>query len=1032
MPCMEGAHRQRGAAIALAILLACCHLAFALDPSLDISQYAHTAWKVREGFSKGYIGSIVQTADGYLWLGTEFGLLRFDGVRAVPWQPPQNQHLPPGAIFSLLVTRDGTLWIGTTKGLASWKGGKLTQYPELAGQSVFRLLEDHEGMIWIGAVGVPSGRLCAIQNGGVHCRGEDGSLGPGVTELYEDSKGNLWVGVKDGLWRWKSGPPHFYPMPGSGDSIQAFGEDNDGALLISTRTGIRRFVDGRTEPYLLLGIAQQFQVERLLRDHEGGLWIGTRDRGLVHLHQGKTDVFGQSDGLSGNDVLRLFEDREGNIWVATLDGLDRFHDLTVSTFSVKQGLSNSVVGSVLASGDGSVWFGTDGALNRRNNGQIITYDSREGKLDGLAPSSLFQDTHGRLWVSTQGGVGYVENDRFVRASGVPGGNVNAIAEDTAGNLWVANQDLGLLHFLPGNVVRRIPWAELGRNDDTNVLAGDPFRGGLWLGFYNGGVAYFADRKVKASYSSANGLGEGRVNDLRFDQDGALWVATESGLSRLQNGRVATLTSNNGLPCDAVNWVIEDEAHSLWLDMPCGLVRIVRSELDPWAAAVDKGEHFNRTIQTTVFDSSDGVRSRAYESSYTPHVTKSTDGKLWFAGLDGASVIDPRALAFNKLPPPVHIEQITADHKTYWQNLSGDASSSQPKLPPLVRDLEIDYTALSLAVPEKVRFRMKLEGWDRDWKDTGNERKAFYSNLPPRHYRFRVMACNNSGVWNEAGDTLDFSIDPAYWQTNWFRVSCVAAFLLILWALYHLRLRQLAHQFNITLEARVNERTRIARDLHDTLLQSFQALLYRLQSVRRVLPDRPEEAAQRLDSAIDQTAQAITEGRDAVHELRSSTVVANDLAQAISALGEDLATPANNHHAAAFGVQVEGAARNLHPILRDEVFRIAGEAMRNAFRHAEAKQIEVEIRYDDRQFRMRVRDDGKGIDPKVLTQDGQAGHYGLHGMRERAKLVGGRLDVWSELNSGTEVELSIPGPIAYSHSTGRSGSGRSGTKVETES
>jgi signal transduction histidine kinase len=293
----------------------------------------------------------------------------------------------------------------------------------------------------------------------------------------------------------------------------------------------------------------------------------------------------------------------------------------------------------------------------------------------------------------------------------------------------------------------------------------------------------------------------------------------------------------------------------------------------------------------------------------------------------------------------------------------------------------------------------------------------------------VIACNNDGIWNEEGATLGFSVAAAWYQTWWFRGASLAVFLALLWALYQLRLRQLAYQFNITVEARVNERTRIARDLHDTLLQSFQALLYRLQSVRRVLPGRPEEAAQRLDSAIDQTAEAITEGRDAVHELRSSTVVASDLAQAIGTLGEDLAAQANNHHAAVFGVQVEGTPRNLHPILRDEVFRIAGEAMRNAFRHAEAKQIEVEIRYDDRQFRMRVRDDGKGIDPKVLTQDG---HYGLHGMRERAKLAGGRLDVWSELGSGTEVELSIPAPIAYSRATDRSGSGRSGTQAETES
>jgi len=454
-------------------------------------------------------------------------------------------------------------------------------------------------------------------------------------------------------------------MPGQLDAIRAFGEDNDGALLINTREGIRRFVDGRTEPYPLPGTAQ-FQAQKLLRDRDGGLWIGTHYRGLLHVHQGRTDVFGQSDGLSGNDVSSLFEDREGNIWVATLDGLDRFRGLAVTTFSVKQGLSNAVVASVLASRDGSVWLGTGGGgLNRWNNGQITTYDKREGKLNGLAPNSLFQDTHGRIWVSTTSGFGYVENNRFVPVSRVPAGSaVHSIAEDNAGNLWIANQDSGLFHLLPGNVVRQIPWGGLGRKDHATALAGDPFRGGLWLGFFNGGVAYFADGGVHASYSAAEGLGEGRVNDLRFDQNGTLWAATEGGLSRLKNGHVATLTSKDGLPCAAVHWVMEDDAHSLWLNMPCGLVRIARSELDAWAAAVDKGEYLKQTIQATVFDSSDGVRSHSDVGGYTPHVAKSADGKLWFTGLDGVSIIDPRHLPFNKLPPLVHIEQVTADRKTY--------------------------------------------------------------------------------------------------------------------------------------------------------------------------------------------------------------------------------------------------------------------------------------------------------------------------------------------------------------------------------
>ncbi|HTY87365.1 MAG TPA: histidine kinase, partial [Candidatus Acidoferrum sp.] len=334
------------------------------------------------------------------------------------------------------------------------------------------------------------------------------------------------------------------------------------------------------------------------------------------------------------------------------------------------------------------------------------------------------------------------------------------------------------------------------------------------------------------------------------------------------------------------------------------------------------------------------------------------------------------------------------------------------MPPLVRDLEIDYTALSMVVPEKNRFRVKLEGWDSDWKDAGNERRAFYSNLPPRNYRFRVAACNNSGVWNEAGDTLAFSIAPAYYQTLWFRLACVAAFLAMLWALYQYRLHQVAQEFNRSLEARVAERTRIARELHDTLLQSFHGLLLRFQSASNLLPERPTEAKQRLDSAIDQAAQAITEGRDAVQGLRASTVETNDLALALSTLGRELAAHEINRNSAVLRVDVEGTPRNLHPILRDEVYRIAGEALRNASRHAQARKIEVEIRYDERELRLRVRDDGKGIDSKILSGEGRDGHFGLRGMRERAKLVGGQLEVWSDAGEGTEVELSIPASIAY--------------------
>jgi signal transduction histidine kinase/ligand-binding sensor domain-containing protein len=987
------------------LLLAWSPCAFALDPALDVSQYAHTSWKIREGFTKGAITSIVQTPDGYLWLGTEYALLRFDGVRAVPWQPPPNQHLASSEITYLLTARDGTLWIGTAKGLASWKDGRLTQYSELAGQKIKKLFEDRDGTVWAGGISFPPpGKLCAIHNGSIECFGEDGSLGNGVVGLFEDSKGTFWVGGVVGLWRWKPGPPKFYPLPSQENGISGLAEDQDGSLLISMPGGIRRVVDGKTEmAYPFPDLARQFEGPRLLRDRDGGLWIGTRGRGLVHVHRGRTDVFAQSDGLSSENVFSLFEDREGNIWVGTFDGLDRFRELAVPTFSVKQGLSNALAWSVLAARDGSVWLATTGDLNHWQNGQISTFDRRHGKLNGAA-RTLFQDARGRMWVSTPREFGYLENDRFNPVKGVPGGWVNGIAEDTAGNLWIADMDAGLFQLFRGNVVQQIPWAKLGHKAAAFSLAADPLRGGLWLGFVQGGIAYFSDGQVRASYSAADGLGEGLVSDLRLDLDGTLWAATEGGLSRLKDGRIATLRSSHGLPCDGVYWTVEDDAHALWLSMTCGLLRIARSELD--ASLADS----RRTIQVTVFDNSDGVRISTTFFGYGPQVTKTSDGKLWFRSLDGVSVVDPQHLAFNNIPSPVHIEQIIADRQTY--DATSDAKG-QLHLPPLIRDLQIDYTALSLVAPEKVLFRYKLEGWDQDWQDVGNRRKAFYNNLPPRNYRFRVMACNNSGVWNEAGAFLDFSIAPAYYQTIWFRASVVVALASVMATLYRMRVRRLALQFNARMEERVNERTRIARDLHDTLLQSFHGLVLRFQAAALLLPDRPAEARATLDTAIDSASQAMVEGRDAVLGLRPQPIANNDLAEVMSALGDELsAADRAAQPPPHFRVRVEGTPRDLATLVRDEVYRIAREALRNAFQHARATGIEVEIRYELRQFRLRVRDDGMGIEPAVFTDGGRAGHYGLAGMRERAELLGGTLAVWSKPDAGTEMELSLPGSVAY--------------------
>jgi PAS domain S-box-containing protein len=785
-----------GAVLAGMLIARTC--AFGLNPALDVSQYAHTAWKIRDGFAKGSIIAIAQTADGYLWLGTAFGLYRFDGVRNVLWQPPPDQQLPSNTITKLVVARDGTLWIGAWSGLASWKNGRLTQYAELAGSAIFALVEDRVGSIWVGANG-PDGKLCEIRNGSVRCGPEMGGVDRGVFGLHKDSKGNLWVGLETGVWRWRPGPPEFYAVPGLPNGrMQGMADSEDGTVLVAATGAVMRLADGRAKAVYQFPTARRgFRVLKMLRDRDGGLWVAPAGRGIVHIHQGRTDVFSESDGLSGNDIYDLFEDREGNIWVATINGLDRFHELPVVTYSKKQGLSDIPWGGMLAARDGSVWFATLNGLNHLSHGQVAVYRQhrtargQEAVGNGLPDEgvgSFFQDSRGRIWVSTPRGVGYLETNRFVPTS-VPGGLVGSITGDASGNLWIANRELGLLRLSQDHVFPPIPWATFGRKDPAVVLATAPLQGGLWLGFSGGGVVWFRDGQVRSSYSATDGLGKGAVNQLRFDSEGALWIATEGGITRLKDGHIATLTSKSGLPCDAVQWTIEDDAQSVWLMMPCGLVRVARSELDTRASARDKTPG---TIRTTVFDNSDGLRTLAVVGDYTPRVAKSGDGKLWFMSPDGISVVDPHQLPFNDLLPPVHIEKVVADRKEYGKTLSGDVQSS-PRLPSPVRELEIDYSALSLVVPEKVLFRYKLEGWEQDWQDAGTRRQAFYSNLPPRNYTFRVQACNNSGLWNEAGTSFNFSIAPAYYQTYWFRFSCFAAFVALLWALHRWRIRQLKGQ-----------------------------------------------------------------------------------------------------------------------------------------------------------------------------------------------------------------------------------------------
>jgi signal transduction histidine kinase len=533
------------------------------------------------------------------------------------------------------------------------------------------------------------------------------------------------------------------------------------------------------------------------------------------------------------------------------------------------------------------------------------------------------------------------------------------------------------------------------------LVADP-QSGIWLGLVNGDLARF--RSGKTEIFPFSGHPDSRVLALTASSDGSILGATAFGVIGWKNGKQQILTVRNGLPCDSIDALISDNQGDLWLHAECGLIKIANDEVQRWW-----GQPESR-LKVRVFDASDGVQSGVGHFNTS---ARTLDGRLWFANGTLLQMIDPAHMAGNTVAPPVHVDLIVADRKSY-------SPQEGLSLPPLTRDLEIDYTALSFVLPQKVFFRYMLDGRDTRWQEPGTRRQAFYNDLRPGHYRFRVIACNNDGVWNEVGATLEFNILPAFYQTKWFVLFCVAATACLAWMAYRYRVRQVTGRLDMQFKERLSERTRIARELHDTLLQSFQGLTLHFQRARNLLPDRAAEAIQTLDKALDGAEQAIVEGRDAIHDLRSLAPAAQGLAEEITALGEELIAEDTNKDPAQFRVVIEGSVRVLHPNVHLDISRIAREALRNAFIHSQGRLIETEITYSDKLFRLRIRDDGKGLDPNVRDQGERTGHWGLRGMRERAERLGGELDLWSEPGAGTEVELRLPGSIVYEASPARNG------------
>lgn len=755
--------------------------------------------------------------------------------------------------------------------------------------------------------------------------------------------------------------------------------------------GLQHLINDTLKPFLAPKLnGETLSVSEVRSDHQGNLWVGTIDHGLYKIHGTDVDHYGSGDGLSADFTGEIFEDHEGNIWVMTTEGLDMFRDLRVKRISAREGLSQDLVESVAAGRDGRVYIGTS-RVQFLNQTKMIW--ETIGALKGEQITSLFVDDSGRLWAGVDNKLFVGEQRKFREITNHDGrslGMIVGIAEDSDHDIWVETKEppgtLIRIHDLKVQQTFSAPAAPLARR-----IVADPERG-IWLGLVTGDLALFRDGQAQTFTFGKHP--DSRVLAITAASDGSILGGTAFGVVAWKNGKQQILSMQNGLPCNYVSGLISDDAGNLWLYAQCGIIEIPREQMQLW------WEHPESKLNLKVFDALDGFRTGS------PHFNtsaKTPDGRLWFANGRVLQVVDPAHLSQNADPPPVHITTVVADRKEY-------SPDSAIKLPALTRDLEIDYTALDYGAPQKVLFRYMLEGRDAGFQEAGTRRQTFYNDLRPGHYRFRVLACNSDGAWNEAGASLEFAVLPALYQTNWFRGLCFFGFMALLWGIYQLRIQQLRRQFNISLDARLNERIRIARELHDTLLQSFQGLLLRFQASSNLLPTRPYDAKKRLDTAIDQASQAIAEGRDAVQGLRSSTSVTNDLAVTLRILGEDLLAGTRAPEFPLIDVAVEGEPRPLRPIVRDEVYRISAEGLRNAFRHARAKRIEIEICYEKNEFRVRIRDDGKGMDAGSAGTG--AGHFGLSGMRERAQVIGANLEVWSNLDSGTELQLTMPAFAAY--------------------
>ena len=991
------------------LLLFWSSTALALDPARPVTQYGHNAWRVQDGAFGGAPSSLIQTTDGYLWMGTRSGLYRFDGVRFAPFTgAATGERIRSPTIAALVADPDGSLWFGTGADLEHWHDGILSHFPAEPGYVMGLFLDIYQakdGTIWSTRFRKTDteGPVCKVAGSGVKCYGErDGvTLNTASSSMFEDAEGNLWTHSDHAIIHWD--PKGLKALSGGmvikngADSVQCILPDAHGSILVGLGPGgLWRLVDGALEPYKVGGLdGAKIDARQLLVDSRGSLWIGTEGQGLFRVNSAdRVDHYGSKDGLSSDTVTTFAEDHEGNIWVGTSEGVDRLRDVPVISYSAREGLSGELVNGVLASHDGTVWINNIRSLDALRDGTVTSLKTGQA-LPGALITALFEDRGGHLFVGVDDEMLEYDGRTFapIVADGQAHlGRFQALAQDRDGTLWAAlggggSTSTWLLHIENGRVREKtgqdiLPLAPVG------PLAADPV-GGVWLSLTNNDLVHW-----RAGSSETVKLGRpahgGSASGLTVYPDGTVYVSSGDGLIGWRKGVVRRMTAANGIPCQGlVSMLAGDD--DLWLAGECGYFKVANDELQRWWSHPDAALHF------TLFDTLDGAQVAS--PGFFPRASRAPDGKLWWANHSILQMIDPHARALNQLPPPVRIERVIADRRIH-------ETPVDLHLPPLTRDLEIDYTALSFVMPAKVHFQYRLVGHDDAWLDVQTRRQAYYTDLKPGSYRFQVKAANNDGVWNETPATLDLQVAPLFYQTRVFLAICVILGLALLYVAYLVRIRHVADRMRLRMQTQSRERERIARDLHDTLLQGVQALIYRFDSLAEKLP---AEYAERGDvqGALDHAEALLAEGRDKVFGMRTGAA-SGDLTEALTAAAHSLESQSECRYA----VRVQGRPAVLASDAREELYRIGVEALTNVYQHAAATLVEVDLTYQSSGVTLRIRDDGKGFDVHTVAARARQGHFGLIGLRERAQRLGGDLTIVSSAGAGCEIRAHIPADKAY--------------------